>query len=334
MQSPNVNVRTVDPNVISLGSAPAQVAANQDNITQADIANPLSRAFTYTNGTPAGSYQFRRQSLDNATTTNIGIGDAFGFPAASALVTTSGRLYVVDQAAPFALYYIDTLTGVRAFVANCTGVPQANLTGMTWDPSTNVMYGISTTLTVSQIFTINITTGVCTPIGSSSAVSPGAIMLNVAPGGSLFGVDIVTDNLYRWNKTTGVPTLVGSLGYNANFGQDGHFDFSDGQYYWAAIGTGAAQLRLIDTTTGNSTFIANYSGSSPALTQAMTLGIFDAPVVACTGTPNPGNTLSSVTNACAGVSFVITGKFYEWYWSKLSMAIRTISFWPLGKRRS
>lgn len=312
--------QSLSSDVPSVGPAPFLQSLRLGNNNQSDAANPLSRAFCYTNGTPTGNFQFRRQSLDLATTTNIGTGDRFGFPGASALVTTMGRLYVIDQSAPFALYYIDTLTGVRAFVANCTGVPQANFTGLTWDPSTNTMYGISTSITASQIFTVNITNGVCTPIGSPSTVSPGAIMLNAAPGGSLFGVDIVNDNLYRWNKTTGVPTLIGSLGYNANFGQDGHFDFSDGQYYWAAIGTGSAQLRLIDTITGNSTFIANYVGTSPAISQTMTLGIFNAPTVACTGTPNPGNTLSSVTNACAGTSFILslqnqtpgTGVNYQW----------------------
>src|SRR5436190_5978377 len=108
------------------------------------------------------------------------------------------KIYAIDQAAPFALYTVDTLTGVRTFIANCTGVPQNNFTGLTWHPSTNTMYGVSSTIAVSQIFTVNTTTGVCTPIGAPTAVCPAAIQINAAPGGSLFSVDIVNDALYRW----------------------------------------------------------------------------------------------------------------------------------------
>ncbi|HEX5638047.1 MAG TPA: hypothetical protein VFY78_13220, partial [Gammaproteobacteria bacterium] len=232
-----------------------------------DVANPASRGFVY-NG--AGPFQLNKQSLANTTLTPIGATVSFGFPGAAAWVTTTNQLYVVDQAAPFALYRVDTVTGARTFVANCTGVPHTNLTGMTWDRTTNTMYGVSSSLSQSRIFTINLTTGVCTPIGPGTAASPGCIMINAAPGGSLFGVDIVNDQLFRWNKTTGAATSVGPLGLNANFGQDGHFDLSDGQYYWTAFNATAfqAQLRIIDTLTGGSTLVGSYAN------QIETLGIY------------------------------------------------------------
>ncbi|MEO5946055.1 MAG: choice-of-anchor J domain-containing protein [Chitinophagaceae bacterium] len=283
------------PNISSASSV------HSNNPNQINAPNPLSRAFIYTGG---GPFQLRKHSLLNTVLTNVGSTVTFGFPAAMALDTTSGKLYVVDQEAPFALYYIDTVTGVRAFVANCTGVPQSFLTGITWDPRTKKMYGVSTDGgSVSQIFTINMTTGVCTPIGSPSPVSPLAIMINAAPGGTLFSIDL-NDNLYKWNKTTGVPTLIGSTGLDVSFGQDGHFDFSDGQYYWAAIfaTSTTSELRVIDTTTASSIQIGLY----PAAVQASTLGIFSTDAVACAGTPIPGNTISSVPQACSGTPFVLS----------------------------
>lgn len=251
----------------SVGRAPAQPSSSRPDAILPDVANPASRGFVY-NG--AGPFQLNKQSLANTTLTPIGSTVTFGFPGAAAWVTTTNQLYVVDQAAPFALYRVDTVTGVRTFVANCTGVPHTNLTGMTWDRSTNTMYGASSSLSQSAIFTINLTTGACTPIGAPTATAPGVIQLNAAPGGSLFAVDIVNDNLYRFNKTTGVATLVGSLGLNANFGQDGHFDLSDGQYYWTAFNATAfqAQLRIIDTLTGGSTLVGSYAN------QIETLGIY------------------------------------------------------------
>lgn len=303
----------------SVGPAPIQASRGGGEILP-DAGNPVSRAWCY-NG--AGPFQLNRQSLTSTALTPIGAAVTFGFPGAAAWVTTTNQMYVVDQAAPFALYRVDTLTGVRTFIANCTGVPQANLTGMTFDPSSNTMYGVSTTLAVSQIFTINITTGVCTPIGSPSAVAPGVIQLNAAPGGSLFSTDIVTDNLYKWNKTTGVPTLVGSLGFDINFGQDGHFDFSDGQYLVTCFNNSAfqAQLRIIDTLTGLSTLEGTYGG------QIETFAIYTPPQPPCTGTPNPGNTLANTATACPAVPVVLTlqnytpGSQITYQWQKATAGV-------------
>jgi hypothetical protein len=130
-----------------------------------------------------------------------------------------------------------------------TGVPHANLTGMCWDGTT--MYGVSTSLSQSQIFTINMTTGVCTPLGTPSGACAGAISLlgRIGTNYSLFSLDIVADNLYKWNKTTGVPTLVGPLGQNINFAQDGNVDPNDFTFYNMTYITGS-ELRKIDTSTG------------------------------------------------------------------------------------
>ena len=306
------NIQVADRNVTSVGPSPVQ-AGDARNVVGRIDANPDSRAFIY-NG--AGPFQLNKQSVLNTTLTPVGATVTFGFPGAMALQTTTGKLFVVDQAAPFSLYYVDTVTGSRIFVVNCTGVPHANLTGITWDPSTNTMYGVSSSISASQIFTINLSTGVCTPIGSPTAVAPGCIQVNAAPGGSLFSVDIVNDALYRWNKTTGVPTLIGPLGLDANFGQDGHFDFSDGTYYWAAYNNsvGQPQLRIIDTTNGSSTLVGSY------VSQASTLGIYSPAASACSGTPNPGNTEVSSAAVCPTAPFALTlqnftngtGVTYQW----------------------
>jgi hypothetical protein len=259
----------------SAGKAPAlpSASASKGDVILPDVANPASRGFIYSG---PGPFQFGKQTLANTSVTPIGAPVPFLFPGAAAWVTTTNTYYVIDQLSPFALFTVDTVTGVRTFIANCTGVPLANFTGMTWDRTTNTMYGVATngTLSQSQIFTVNIATGVCTPIGAPTATCPGAIMINAAPGGSLFSVDLLNDQLFRWNKTTGVPTLIGGIGFNANFGQDGHFDLSDGQYYYAAFNntTFNPELRTIDTLTGLTTFIGTYPGGGAG--QVQTMGIY------------------------------------------------------------
>jgi hypothetical protein len=165
------------------------------------------------------------------------------------LLTRNGVVYTWNQSSPYQLWSIDTVTGVHTLVFNMTGIPQANLTGMVWDGTT--MHGISTSLTQSQIFSVNMTTGACTPIGSPSAVCAGAIELFGRPGAqySLFATDIVSDNFFKINKTTGAFTMVGPLGQNINFGQGGSVDPRDNTFYTCCYTTGP-ELRKIDTVTG------------------------------------------------------------------------------------
>ncbi len=228
----------------SVGLAPT------DNVSQPNISTPGdfaigTRAFTQLSTSP--TFQFGKLFMESCTPTNIGAAFTITFPGG--LVERNGVIYTWNQSSPFQLWSIDTVTGIHTLVFNMTGVPQANYTGMCWDGTT--MYGVSTSVTQSQIFTVNMTTGVCTPLGTPSAVCAGAISLMGVrnAGSSLFSLDIVADNSYKWNKSTGAVTLVGSLTQLINFGQDGGVDPNDNKFYCMAYTT-AAQLRVLDTTTG------------------------------------------------------------------------------------
>ncbi len=227
----------------SLGPAP--YVKNIAPISPVFDAQVGTRAFTQISSSP--TFQIGKSFMESCTITNIGAPFTITFPGG--LMYRNGILYTYNQSSPFQLWSVDTVTGVHTFIVNMTGVPQANFTGMCWD-GTNV-YGVSSSLAVSQIFTVNIVTGVCTPIGTPSATCAGAIAVLGRPGAqySLFSWDIVLDNLYKWNKTTGVATLVGPLGANTNFGQDGCVDPNDNTFYAMDYSTGP-ELRKIDTTTG------------------------------------------------------------------------------------
>ncbi len=247
----------------SVGPAPVVDVQSNNNQNPVSLLNVNSRGFVHISGT--SSHQMNKQFMGNVTVTPIGSPfTTAGWIGATAR-HTNGTIYVCNQAAPFQIWTLDTTSGAATLVTSCTGLPQTNFTGMTWDHTTNTMYGLSSSLTVSQIFTINLTTGVCTPIGSASAVCLGGISLVTAPNGTLFTHDIVGNNLYKWNKTTGVATLVGALGFDANFGQDAAFDLSDGMLYLASAGPGNI-LRVCDTTTGSATtVIGTYAGQPSCL---------------------------------------------------------------------
>lgn len=227
----------------ALGPAPSSTVKVSEEPTP--FLQVGTRAWTQISSTP--TFQFGKSFLESCTITNIGSPFTITFPGG--LLYYNGKVYTWNQSSPFQLWQIDTVTGVHTLQFNLTGVPQANLTGMYYDGTT--VYGVSSSLAVSQIFSVNMTTGVCTPIGSASATCAGAIFLTGRLGAQYgaFSVDIVLDNLYKWNKTTGVATLVGPIGGNANYGQDACFDNNDFTLYWMSYTTGP-QLRKIDTATG------------------------------------------------------------------------------------
>lgn len=233
--------------------------------------------------------------------TALGSPASYGFPGAATWSSLTNRLYVIDQISPFGMYSIDTTTGTPTFLFNCTGVPSGvNISGISWDPMTNTMFGIATNISQSQLLTINMTTGAVTTIGSASTTSPGAISLSCTSRGMLFGMDIVNDALYRWNKVTGVATYVGALGFDANYGQDAQFDHIDDKLYGAVfnLNTFSPELRVIDTLTGYATYIGTYSGI-----QVQTIGIRGNP-------PCVPTTFSQTIVACAPFSVTVGSSTY------------------------
>jgi len=258
---------------VSCGPAPLSSSYIPYNNYPVDYMG--SRAFVY-DGNAYPNFQLSKQSLSRCDLTPVGSPVTFAvFPGATTVGAT-GTLYVNEQGgAPWNIWLVDTTTGIRNVACTMNGMTFDNVTGITWDPAHSIMYGVNTDLTTSQIFSINMSTGLSTPIGTASAFCPGAISISSSKTGTLFCIDIVNDNLYKVNRTTGIFTLVGALGFDANYGQDAQFDLdvyypygSDNKLYWAACG-GAVQLRLLDTFNASSTIVCNYSSS-----QICTIGIF------------------------------------------------------------
>lgn len=254
-----------------------------------------SRAWIYTGST---AFQLNKSSLANTNLTAVGTPINIGYPGAATWRNSNNKLWIVDQNSPYTLYTVDTTSGEKTAVVNCTGVPYSNLTGITWNHAGTILYGISTNLSASQIFTINTSTGVCTPIGTASTVCSGAVSISCSSSGSLYAICITTDAIYKVNPTTGVFSLIGIFSFNLNFGQDAQFDPGDDQLYWAACDvSGASSLMTIDTVNASTVTIGGYGS------RAATIGIFtkivgidhDKPFVNVNVYPNPANQIVNIS---------------------------------------
>jgi len=141
---------------------------------------------------------------------------------------------------------------------------------------------------------------------------PGAIAIAFDGSGNLYGYDVVDDSFYSINPTTGQATVIGFIGFDANFGQDLEWDPTTGTMYMTSSdGTSSAdELRIVDLSTGNTTLVGplgdGFGSQIPwaAIPNDGTLSINDLQLINFTLYPNPAQ--NSITlNAAVPINKVI-----------------------------
>jgi len=179
------------------------------------------------------------------------------------------KMYAVDYLANN-FVSIDTTTAAVTIIGAASPVSGHIWTGMAGDPTDGTLYGSSTSNTVSTLYTFTVATGAPTIVGNvTNALALIGIAINAA--GEMYGLDIENDVLLSIDKTTGAGTVIGSVGFDANYAQGMDFDEVTDILYLAAYnyGTSAAELRIADTITGGTTLV----GSFPASTEIDALSI-------------------------------------------------------------
>src|SRR5205814_6399064 len=112
--------------------------------------------------------------------------------------------------------------------------------------------------------TINPALGTSAVVG---AVTNSSCLVTLAAdnAGNLYGIDITSDSLIAINKVTGAGTVVGPLGFDANFGQSMDCDPSSGTCYIFAFNNtaGNSELRSVNLVTGATTLVGGIGTTSP-----------------------------------------------------------------------
>ncbi len=154
------------------------------------------------------------------------------------------------------LYSVDIATGAATLVANIPHPTSGQTwTGMATDPTDGTLYGIGTSCSASTLCIIDPIAGTATEVGATGMSC--SIALAVDGEGQMYSYDIADDNFYAIDKTTGTATLIGSIGFDANYGQGMSWDPNTDQIYMAAYNSsaGAPEWRVVDVTTGNTALI-------------------------------------------------------------------------------
>jgi hypothetical protein len=150
-------------------------------------------------------------------------------------------------------------TGVVTIIGPMTALGTYVPTSLAYMRPNGPMYlgAPSSSLSSCNLYTVNLTTGAATLVAPINNAS-GLIFMSINCNGDIYGVDIVSDNTIKIS-TSGVGTILGPCGINANYAQGGAFELSSGILYWAAYDTGPT-LRTINLTTGMSTLLTPLTG--------------------------------------------------------------------------
>jgi hypothetical protein len=162
--------------------------------------------------------------------------------------------YVLGAAGDFSS--LDVATGVYTSLGSIPPPGAENWTGLEFDPVSGTLYAISSDVaSASTLASIDIAGVSATTIANTGMI--GAIALAIDGSGNGWSYDISDDNFYSVDLTTGAATVVGPLGFDANFAQGMSWDPNTDQIYLAAFNNGAfaAEWRTVDTATGATTLV-------------------------------------------------------------------------------
>ena len=190
---------------------------------------------------------------DPSTFNEISNSTTKDFEGAGAINEDGSMAFVVDNNNNF--YSLAILTGIYTFLGVLNTPAGQSITGLEFDPISGLLYALSTDAIVTTLLLINYIAITAAIIGITGMVL--GIALAISPAGNLFAVDIDDDNLWMINKNTGLASIIGAIGFNANFAQGMALSFLTGLVLIAAFNNTVfdSELRVLNLVTGLATLI-------------------------------------------------------------------------------
>jgi hypothetical protein len=160
------------------------------------------------------------------------------------------------------LVTVDTLDGTVTPVGAMPPVSGELWTGISYDRTAQVLYAVSGSNTNTTLYTVDVTTGAASPMGSAPGIV--VVCMGASKTGTLYGVDVLSDKFGSISKSDGSWTEIGSIGFDAQYAQDMEFDLSTDTCFYACynLTAGQAELRTVDLSTGATTVVSAFPAGS------------------------------------------------------------------------
>ncbi len=203
-------------------------------------------------------------------------------------------------------------TGELTFI----GGGGTDLNGLAYNPVNNKLYGASSNGSYGGLWLIDPDTGEQTYIGDFVNTK---WMISIAfdANGVLYGWDIGNDSLWTIDTKTGKASLVGLLGIDIKYAQDGAFDYDTDTLYLSAFTESpnyGGYLYKCDEDTGNCILVGQFEGNSELDALAIPYN-WSGPTADFTWTPalpNPSEMILFNASMSYDLDGTIVG--YEWDW--------------------
>ncbi len=174
------------------------------------------------------------------------------------------------------LYKVIRATGAFTDLGSMGSGTTDQLLDLAIDGSNGDIYAVSSdavTLTNDKLWKIDPAVPSATLVGLC-VNSSGMIGLAGDKNGNLWGYDLVNDNFYAVDKATGVATVVGPIGFNANYGQCMFFDETANAVTMAAYNATSSmgEIRAVDVTTGASVVLSSTADQIAGASLPVTTG--------------------------------------------------------------
>lgn len=220
----------------------------------------------------------------------------------------SGSLYTFVYVAPdYVLGIVDLNTGAVNYAADVTGVvsSQQFMSQLSYNYIDGNYYAMShdpNNRNGSQLYSLNESTGVLTPIGGLDTIA-NAIAFEIDNNGIAYAADSVTGNFYTLNLTTGEATMVGNMMPNGFYpvGQGFSIDRSNNTMY-ANLANSNGVIRsafyTVNLATGALTLLGDGSSREYSLfaIQDPALGVNKFNLDAMSVYPNPASKYIHIAN--------------------------------------
>lgn len=173
---------------------------------------------------------------------------------------------LVGLSADHRFWRIDSATGAHTEVGLASIPWPQNWAGLARNPNTGELFAAANCFQPcdgSRLYRVAPDYQSVSLIGMMTNVN---VIIDIAfdNDGLLYGLDIAPDQLVLLDPGTATGTVVGPVGFNANFGQGMDFDRRTNTLFLFSysLDTSRAELRSVDTLTGYSEFIGNIGDST------------------------------------------------------------------------
>ena len=186
----------------SAGMAPADLAQCRVAVEAGGPRRTPSDLATSPDGVLAQCASMILGSPENVST----VGSIDFRPACDFANNDFTKLYCMTFDAPATFSSVNPATCEETFIGVASNFQ--SFSGMAWDCTTGTMFGSTTDISTSNLYTINLANGATTLVGNMTN-SPANIAIGVDLNGDLYGYDIVLDSLTSHDKSNGAGTVIG-----------------------------------------------------------------------------------------------------------------------------